>query len=54
MGEVRKKFNALYDNVKLAEKKVYEDLVRSFREVSKKVSQMTKEEGDAGKRYRLW
>ena len=36
--QVRKKFNSLYDNVKLAEKKVYEDLVRSFKEISKKIS----------------
>lgn len=47
--DIRKKFSQLSENMKLAEKKVYEDLAKSFKTINGRVSELLKAEIEAGR-----
>jgi hypothetical protein len=52
--EIKKKFAQITENVKLAEKKAYEDVVKNFKTVYSKISTLLKEENDSQKKYKQW
>jgi len=41
--EIKGKFGALQDNIRLAEKQAYEDLSKNFKSIYKKISKLLKE-----------
>jgi hypothetical protein len=42
--DIKKKFAQIHENVKLAEKKAYEDVIKNFKLVYSKISTLLKEE----------
>lgn len=54
ISEIKKKFGQISENVRLAEKKAYEDVVKNFKIVYARISTLIKEENDSHKKYRLW
>ncbi len=54
VSQIREKFSLLYENVKLAEKQAYEDVVKNFRNIYQKITALIKEENDCQVRYREW
>lgn len=54
VADIKKKFGQLHENLKLAEKKAYEDVAKKFKTVSQKISELVKQENDHQKEYRLW
>ena len=54
IGDVRKKFAVLLQNIKLAEKKVFQEIVRKFKGIFTKITDIMKEENQAQKKYADW
>ncbi len=54
VSDIKRKFAIIAENVKLAEKKAYEEVVKNFKVIYGKISTLIKEENDSQKRYKLW
>jgi hypothetical protein len=52
--DIKRKFALIAENVKLAEKKAYEEVVKNFKAIYAKITTLMKEENDSQKRYKLW
>lgn len=54
VSEIREKFTLLYDNVRLAEKQAFEDVVKNFRSIYQTIISLIKEESDYQVRFKAW
>jgi hypothetical protein len=54
VGEIKRKFVNLYDNIKMAEKQAFDDVVKHFKAIYHRIVAMLKEENDSQLRYREW
>lgn len=54
IGEIKRKFEAITENVRMAEKKAYEEVVKNFKTVYGKISALIKEENDSQRKYKQW
>lgn len=54
VGEIKRKFEEIAENVRVAEKKAYEEVVKNFKAVYGKITTLIKEENDSQRRYKQW
>lgn len=52
--DIKRKFAAVYENVRLAEKKAFEDVVKNFKAVYQRITALIREENDSQKKYKQW
>lgn len=54
VGEIKRKFEEISENVRMAEKKAYEEVVKNYKLVYAKITALIKEENDSQRRYKQW
>jgi hypothetical protein len=54
VGQIKRKFEEITENVRMAEKKAYDEVVKNFKAVYGKISALMKEENDSQRRYKQW
>jgi hypothetical protein len=54
VGEIKRRFEEITENVRMAEKKAYEEVVKNFKTVYAKITALMKEENDSQRRFKQW
>ena len=54
IAEIKQKFKELQENIKLAEKRAFDDVAKKFKIVAQKITQLDRQDQQAHQLYQKW